>query len=182
MKIYTKTGDKGTTSLFGGKRVSKSESRISAYGTVDELNASIGVILSENVDVQTKEILIKVQNQLFTLGSDLATPLNESKIRIELPRVKKEMTLFLEKSIDKIESGLPELKNFILPGGIKSAALLHFSRTVCRRAERNVVELMAREQINTEIVKYLNRLSDLLFSLARYENMVNDEPEEEWYP
>jgi len=182
MKIYTKTGDDGSTSLFGGRRISKSEFRISAYGTVDELNASLGIALSENISSRTGEILRKIQNQLFVLGSDLSTPLNETKIRKEVPRVREEMIIFLEDEIDNTEAKLPELKSFILPGGIKSAALLHFSRTICRRAERNVVELAEREQINKKIVKYLNRLSDLLFSLARYENSINDEPDVEWHP
>ena len=178
MKIYTKTGDKGSTSLFGGKRVPKNNIRIEAYGTVDELNASLGVIISENVSNTVKESLKKIQNDLFVLGGDLATPLEETKVKI--PRTTESMVLILEKEIDLYDSKLEALKSFILPGGIKASALLHLSRTICRRAERRVIELSEEEQINKEIVKYLNRLSDLLFIFARFENSVNDIPDVEW--
>lgn len=180
MKLYTKTGDKGETSLFGGKRVFKNNLRIDAYGTVDELNASIGVALAESTSQDTEQTLRKIQNDLFILGGDLATPLTELKVNI--PRTKNELIDNLEAEIDRYDSKVGALKNFILPGGTKASALLHLSRTVCRRAERKVVALSSLEQINEEIVKYLNRLSDLLFVLARFENSVNDVPDDEWYP
>lgn len=180
MKIYTKTGDKGTTSLFGGKRVSKDSLRIDAYGTVDELNAAIGVAITECVSDLVQETLRKIQNDLFVAGGDLAAPNENNKINI--PRLNEKMVEYLESKIDQFDLELEELKRFILPGGTKGSAHLHFARTVCRRAERKVVELDEREQINKEIVKYLNRLSDLLFVLARLENSVNDVPDDEWYP
>ncbi len=180
MKIYTKTGDKGETSLFGGKRVPKNNIRIDAYGTVDELNASIGVAISECITNSVKGILRKIQNDLFVVGGDLATPLENNKVNI--PRTSDEMIVNLEKRIDEFESELEELKKFILPGGTKGSALLHFSRTICRRAERKVIDLSDLEQINQEIVKYLNRLSDILFVLARYENKTSDFQEDEWEP
>ena len=178
MKIYTKTGDKGNTSLFGGKRVPKNNIRIEAYGTVDELNASLGVIISEHVSDSVKNIIKKIQNDLFVLGGDLATPLDNSNVKI--PRTTEIMVSFLEGEIDSHNSKIEELKSFILPGGTKTSALLHLSRTICRRAERRVVELANVEQINEEIVKYLNRLSDLLFIFARFENFVNNVPDIEW--
>jgi len=180
MKIYTKTGDNGETSLFGGKRVSKDNVRIEAYGTVDELNALIGVAISETTDKSAEEVLRKIQNDLFVLGGDLAAPVNGNKSKI--PRTTDEMVKNLENKIDTYENKIPELKNFILPGGSKVSALLHLSRTVCRRAERRVINLSNVEQINFEVVKYLNRLSDLLFVLARFENSVNDVPDDKWYP
>ena len=180
MKIYTKTGDNGETSLFGGKRVSKDNVRIEAYGTVDELNALIGVAISETTDKSAEEVLRKIQNDLFVLGGDLAAPVNGNKSKI--PRTTDEMVKNLENEIDTYENKIPELKNFILPGGTNVSALLHLSRTVCRRAERRVINLSNVEQINFEVVKYLNRLSDLLFVLARFENSVNDVPDDEWYP
>ncbi len=178
MKIYTKTGDKGSTSLFGGKRVPKSNIRIEAYGTVDELNASIGVVLSENISESVFKSLRKIQNDLFVVGGDLATPLTETKLKI--PRTTAPMVSFLEGEIDSYDSKIEKLKNFILPGGTKTSALLHLSRTICRRAERSVVALSNTEQINNEIVKYLNRLSDLLFIFARFENFVNNVSDIEW--
>jgi len=180
MKIYTKTGDNGETSLFGGKRVSKNNIRIDAYGTVDELNASIGVAISETTSDLVKKSLRKIQNDLFVVGGDLATPLTETKVK--LPRTVENMVISLEKEIDAYNSNVGELKNFILPGGTKASALFHLSRTICRRAERRVVDLSDVEQINQEIVKYLNRLSDLLFVLARFENTVSDFAEDEWEP
>jgi len=179
MKIYTKTGDGGKTSLFGGKRVSKDDVRIEAYGTVDELNALIGVAISETNDKSAEKVLRKIQNDLFVLGGDLATPVDETKVK--LPRTVEKMVKNLENQIDIYEAEIPELKNFILPGGTKASALLHLSRTVCRRAERRVINLSNVEQINLEVVKYLNRLSDLLFVLARFENSVNNISDDEWY-
>ena len=180
MKIYTKTGDSGDTSLFGGKRVSKNNIRIEAYGTVDELNASIGVAIPESISESVKKSLRKIQNDLFVVGGDLATPLNETKVK--LPRTIVEMVNNLENEIDTYEDKVEELKNFILPGGTKASAHLHLARTICRRAERRVVDLSNVEQINQEIVKYINRLSDLLFVLARFENSASEFQEDEWEP
>ncbi len=180
MKIYTKTGDKGKTSLFGGRKVEKNSIRLEAYGTVDELNSVLGIAIAHGVNEKVREIVSRLQNQLFSLGSDLATPLDETKIKIEVPRTTPEMVEKLESWIDELDAELPKLKVFILPGGTKGAAYLHLARTVCRRAERNAVELAGREQINEFIVKYLNRLSDLLFVLARYENFVNNVPDVNW--
>ncbi|KAF0152416.1 MAG: Cob(I)alamin adenosyltransferase [Ignavibacteria bacterium] len=180
MKIYTKTGDKGETSLFGGKRVWKDDLRISAYGSVDELNAVIGVALTEIGNVELRRILISLQSDLFVLGSDLATPLDKGNTNFVIPRIQKENFERLEKLIDETEAKLPELKNFILPGGTKGSANLQLARTICRRAERDVVALSKKEEINSAAEIYLNRLSDLLFVLARYHNFVSDTKEINW--
>jgi len=180
MKIYTKTGDKGDTSLFGGNRVPKNNIRIEAYGTVDELNASLGVVVSETLSEEVAKSIKKIQNDLFIVGGDLATPFSELKVKIQ--RTTETMISFLENEIDLYDSKIEELKSFILPGGVKTSSLLHLSRTICRRAERRAVELAKVEQINVEIVKYLNRLSDLLFIFARFENFNNNVPDIEWEP
>ncbi len=180
MKIYTKTGDNGETGLFGGERVPKNSPRIEAYGTVDELNSSIGLALTEAVDGEVKELLLKLQNELFTLGSDLATPENEKNKKLNVARVPEKFYIEIENAIDHFESKLKPLKNFILPGGSKSAALLHVCRTICRRAERRVVELKKHEDVNDNIIIFLNRISDLLFVLARYENSVSNVPDTKW--
>lgn len=169
MKIYTKTGDKGETSLFGGKRVWKDDKRISAYGTIDELNAQIGVALTEIQNEELKKAIISIQNKLFIVGADLATPF-ENNIKITIPRIENFHIEFLENLIDKFDSQLPELKNFILPGGSKGSSQLHYSRTICRRAEREVVNLAKSEEINPNVEIFLNRLSDLFFVFARFEN------------
>ena len=181
MKIYTKTGDKGTTSLFGGKRVEKDDLRLETYGTVDELNALIGAAVSEISDSELIEVLQNIQLDLFTLGSDLATP-EDNKITFSVPRVDESFVNKLEASIDKFTEKLPELKNFILPGGSKGSSLLHLARTVCRRGERAVATLQKKEKIGENILVYLNRLSDLLFVLARYANLVSNTPDIEWKP
>jgi len=173
MKIYTKTGDEGKTSLFGGKRVWKDDLRIQAYGTVDELNSILGLALNEIKNEELKKVISSIQNELFVLGSDLATPAEKNKIKIKVPRVDASNTKQIENLIDKFDSQLPSLKNFILPGGLKGAAFLHNARTVCRRTEREVVALSKIDEVNHEIIIYLNRLSDLLFVLARYENYSN---------
>ncbi len=180
MKIYTKTGDDGKTSLFGGKRVDKDNQRIEAYGTLDELNSLLGLVLTENVDEKTRKILTSLQQSLFVIGSELATP-SDVKSKAFKPATGEEIKL-LEKFIDEIDTDLPPLKNFILPGGTKSASFLHFARTVCRRAERRIVEIDRSENINKNIIIYINRLSDLLFVIARYENHVVSSPEIEWKP
>lgn len=180
MKIYTKTGDSGETSLFGGRRVWKDDLRISAYGTVDELNAVLGIALTEINDEELKIVLKSLQNELFVLGSDLATPLDKGNKGFQIPRIEKSYSERLEKLIDNFDAKLPELKNFILPGGSKGAANLHLARTVCRRAEREVVSLSRNEEINVEVEIYLNRLSDLLFVLARYQNFVTGTKDINW--
>jgi len=180
MKIYTKTGDNGETSLFGGERARKDNPRIEAYGAVDELNSMLGVALAEINNDEIKQILTQVQNDLFVLGADLASPLQKENKNFIIPRIKEETIKKLETFIDSIEYKLPELKNFILPGGSKGAALLHLARTICRRSERNVVSLASKVDIGSNPVIYLNRLSDLLFVLARYENLSSNCPDVEW--
>jgi len=180
MKIYTKTGDKGETALFGGERVPKNSLRIEAYGTVDELNSFTGLAVTEAVDSSVKDLLLKIQNQLFTVGSDLATPDTEKNKKLKIERTPAEYFEETEKAIDFYSSKLDELRNFILPGGTKSASLLHVCRTVTRRAERIVVALNNTETTSENILIFLNRLSDLFFVLARYENAVSHTPDVEW--
>ena len=170
MKIYTGTGDNGETGLFGGERVLKSDSRVEAYGCIDELNAFIGFAIVEIEDSDVKNSLSKIQNYLFTVGSDLATPDTKKNIKLNIPRTPDSFYLEMEKLIDKYSEGLDELKFFILPGGSKSAAIMHVCRTICRKAERAVVELNSTVKIGTNIIIFLNRLSDLFFVLARYLN------------
>ena len=166
-KIYTKTGDDGTTGLIGGVRIKKSNPRITAYGSVDELNASLGVVLSyKKLSKDIRDLLVKIQNDLFVVGADLANPNLENKSM----RVTSEMVSFLEKQIDRIEEKLSPITYFILPGGDTLASYLHLSRTICRRAETNIVGLAESESVNSECVVYMNRLSDLLFVVARIVN------------
>ncbi len=179
MKIYTKKGDQGSTSLFGGNRVAKSSPRIKAYGAVDELNSVLGLAAAYSLSGKGSEWLKKVQEELFVLGSDLATP-PDYKERIE--RLGEESIAFLEDAIDQMEKKLEPLKNFILPGGSKQGATLHLARTVCRRAERACVECNEQEEISELAIKYLNRLSDFLFVLARYENKQAGDEEMVWKP
>jgi cob(I)alamin adenosyltransferase len=182
MKIYTKTGDKGETGLFGGERVTKDSLRISTYGTIDELNAFIGYTITEVNDPRVKENLLTVQNYLFTVGSDLATPEIPKNEKLNIQRTPDSFYKEIEKMIDQYELQLDELKNFILPGGSKSAALLHICRTVCRRAEREVVALKKTVTIGDNILIFLNRLSDLFFVLSRFENKVSNHPDTKWLP
>lgn len=182
MKIYTKTGDKGETALFGGERVSKNSQRITAYGTIDELNAYIGLAVTEVCDKKVKENLQIIQNQLFTVGTDLATPDNEKTKKLKVERTPSSFHKDIENLIDDYETKLEELKNFILPGGSKGAALLQVCRTVCRRAEREVVALNDAVKIENNIIIFLNRLSDLLFVLSRFENKVSNHPDTIWNP
>jgi cob(I)alamin adenosyltransferase len=179
MKIYTKKGDEGNTSLFGGKSIKKNSIRIEAYGTVDELNSVIGVALSQEPSSEGREILEEIQNQLFILGADLAT-LESKKVKID--RIGTGEIEKLEAWIDRLDDQLPALTSFILPGGSKAGAALHQARTVCRRAERKTVSLKQNDPISDECVIYLNRLSDLLFVMARFENMKADVPETPWKP
>ena len=182
MKIYTKTGDKGETGLFGGERVSKDSLRISAYGTIDELNAFIGYTITEIQDASIKEKLLTVQNYLFTIGSDLATPDTPKNDKLNIERTPDSFYKEIEKMIDHYDAQLEELKNFILPGGSKSSALLHICRTVSRRAEREIVALKKTVTIGDNILIFLNRLSDLFFVLSRFENKVSNHPDTIWNP
>lgn len=182
MKIYTKTGDKGETGLFGGERVSKNSLRIEAYGTVDELNAFLGLALIETKDLEVKVLLERIQNILFILGSDLATPDTEKNKKLNITRINSSHSAELEKAIDHFEEKLEPLRNFILPGGSKSAALLHICRTIARRAERRIVALNETVKIGDNIIIFVNRLSDLLFVLSRIENKVSNIPDTIWNP
>ncbi|HXH12313.1 MAG TPA: cob(I)yrinic acid a,c-diamide adenosyltransferase [Alphaproteobacteria bacterium] len=181
MKIYTKTGDQGDTSLFAGGRVSKEAPRVEAYGTVDELNACLGMICAQLSDGEVLDCLRRIQMELFDVGSDLATP-TAATTRKLIPRIRAEQTLRLEQWIDRYEKELSPLTRFILPSGSLAGATLHFARTVCRRAERRVVALSKVETINLELIRYLNRLSDLLFVLARLVNQRAQMPEIVWEP
>ena len=165
MKIYTKTGDKGETSLYGGKRLKKDDLRIESYGTVDELNAHIGFLREGDIHDDYDAILQSVQIELFNIGSHLASSPNAS---FPLPNLNEGLVGQLESAMDDMNESLPELKTFVLPGGSESASRAHLARTVCRRAERRVVSLSQTEQVNNHIVVFLNRLSDFFFVFSRY--------------
>jgi cob(I)alamin adenosyltransferase len=169
MKIYTKTGDDGTTGLYGGGRVSKASARIECYGTVDELNSVIGMVLSKDCSPEGRRYLTVVQHTLFVLGADLATP-RGSKASVD--RIEEQNASQVEQWIDELDATLEPLKNFILPGGTDAASILHLARTVCRRAERLCVAAHETEDLGDAVVHYLNRLSDFLFMLARWENQA----------
>lgn len=169
MSIVTRTGDKGQTGLFGGQRVSKASPRLHAYGTVDELNAVLGMVLSDKGLTETLHAqLLRTQNVLFRLGADLATPRENNAAKV--PRIEQEHIDELEGWINALETALPAMTAFILPGGTNASSTLHLARTVCRRAERHTVELAQTDDIGTDTVKYLNRLSDYLFLAARQAN------------
>ncbi len=176
MKIYTKTGDDGTTGLFNGRRVSKASLRVESYGAVDELNSVLGMALSQCSDQSLRKDLLIVSNMLFTLGSDMATPL-EPRPKFEVKRLSSECINWLEGKIDEYNTKLPELRNFILPGGSFVSACIHHARTVCRRAERRAIALAEEEPIGENTVRFLNRLSDYLFTAARLENMLSGNEE-----
>ncbi|MBK7630717.1 MAG: cob(I)yrinic acid a,c-diamide adenosyltransferase [Ignavibacteriales bacterium] len=182
MKIYTKTGDTGETGLFGGTRVLKNDLRLNAYGSIDELNSFVGLTILEVNCVEIKNVLMDLQNKLFVLGSDLATPETEKNVKLNITRLPDSYILDTEKTIDDFEANLDELKNFILPGGSKGSALLHICRTISRRAEREVVALKNTEHIGENIVIFLNRLSDLFFVLSRFENKYLNIPDTKWIP
>ena len=178
MKIYTKTGDDGNTGLQGDFRISKSHPRILAYGTVDEANAAIGVVLTNTLDDDVSQLLNQIQNDLFLLGSDLSNQnLNDLKNRVTLEMIEK-----LEESIDTFESELPPITNFILPGGNVAASQIHQVRTIVRRAETLVVKLSDKDEINSNCIKYLNRLSDLMFVMGRLINKRNGIEDIIWKP
>jgi cob(I)alamin adenosyltransferase len=181
LRIYTRTGDDGSTALFGGQRVSKCDLRVEAYGTVDELNAFIGLASARTLEGDLNSLFAQIQHDLFAIGADLATPPTDSGKHgsVTVIPVSPGRTAVLERAIDHFELELPPLRTFILPGGTELASQLHICRGVCRRAERRVVELGELEAINPEIIRYLNRLSDLLFVLARTANQragVEDVP------
>lgn len=180
MKIYTKTGDKGETSLFGGKRVPKYDIRIEAYGTVDELNSYVGLIRDQEIDAEIFELLIYIQDRLFTLGSILATEPGNTKVKV--PALFEEDVVKLEKEIDRMNEELPEMRSFILPGGHTTVSYCHIARCVCRRAERLVIHLSDLESVNPLTYKYLNRLSDYLFVLARKLSADLKASEVQWKP
>lgn len=179
MKIYTKTGDDGTTGLFNGQRVDKFALRVESYGTIDELNSIIGLAYSSCEHPDLANSLKIISNTLFNVGSDLATPLNPPP-KFEVIRLKDENITFLEKLIDDHTEQLPPLRNFILPGGTMCAAFLHQARTVCRRAERLIVRLSREDIIGSNIIVYINRLSDYLFTAARYANHRSSVSDIEW--
>jgi cob(I)alamin adenosyltransferase len=181
MKIYTRTGDDGTTGLIGGSRVKKHNIRLESYGTIDELNSYIGVIRSMQTDQHADQILEVIQNKLFVIGANLATDESISLIKKQLPCKKADIEL-LEKEMDRMNNDLPELRNFILPGGSQAASFCHVARTVCRRAERKIVELAENAEVDANLIKFINRLSDYLFVLSRKINLDQKTPEILWSP
>lgn len=180
MKIYTKTGDQGTTALFGGKRVSKADLRIETYGTVDELNSYIGLVRDQPVNQNRKSILVEIQDRLFTIGSILATEPGNTKVKV--PSLSPGDVTLLEKEIDAMDAQLPPMKSFVLPGGHQSVSFCHVARTVCRRAERLVIALDATEKTDQLVIQYLNRLSDYLFMLSRKMSAELGAEETAWKP
>lgn len=176
-RIYTKTGDDGSTGLIGGRRVSKDSLRIRAYGCVDELNAIIGVIRSRRLPRSVAPILLRVQDELFTVGANLAVPAGEDRVRWKIPGLAERNVELLERDIDSCEERLEPLRRFVIPGGTAQGALLHLARTVARRAERSCVSLSRKEKVDPRILRYLNRLSDLLFVLARRVNLEGGKSE-----
>ena len=178
-KIYTRLGDEGTTALGGGQRVEKDHPRVAAYGTVDELNSQIGFALTTGLTESLVPSLVSIQNELFHLGSDLSF-LEEDKQKYQLPKIEARHIEKLEKLIDQWNEAVGPLENFILPGGTAGAAALHVARTICRRAEREVLGLARVEDLGEYVMPYLNRLSDALFVMARFENVSKGVPEPLW--
>jgi cob(I)alamin adenosyltransferase len=178
-KVYTRTGDDGTTSLGGGQRVRKDSLRVEAYGTVDELNSQIGAALAVGLAPPLPEELARIQNDLFHLGSDLCI-LEEDKAKRPVPRIEQRHVTAIEEVIDRLSEALSPLENFVLPGGTAGAAQLHVARTVCRRVERLVVSLAREEPVGEWTVPYVNRLSDALFVMARFENRQRGSPDVLW--
>lgn len=180
-KIYTKTGDDGTTSLLGGRKVSKSDTRIEAYGTVDELNSFIGLLIDYAADTSSVTVLRNVQERLFTIGSELACD-PETPPKLWVPDLKNEDIELLENAIDKMEEELPAMKHFVLPGGHPAVSTAHICRTICRRAERNCARIATGSQTDRLILKYVNRLSDYFFVLSRFYAQVLGISERQWIP
>ena len=179
-KIYTKTGDKGQTSLIGGTRLPKHHVRIEAYGTVDELNSHVGLVRDVVQDEKTVELLIAIQDRLFTIGSQLAA--DPEKNKMKLPSIHEEDITVLEKAMDEIDAQVPEMKSFVLPGGHLHVSYCHITRCVCRRAERAVLRLAENEKVDEIHIKYLNRLSDYFFMLSRSMSMKLNAHEIPWTP
>ena len=179
MKIYTKTGDSGETSLFTGERISKSDQRIKAYGSTDELNSFVGLLAASNINITHKKILIQIQNKLYNIGSVLAV---KGETNFSIPEIKQKDIELLENEIDRLNKELPPLKDFIIPGGNIVTAQCHVCRSVCRRAEREVVELANNETIDILVIQYLNRLSDYLFVLSRKISKETNAEETLWKP
>src|SRR5690606_10613644 len=187
MKVYTKTGDKGTTALFGGTRVAKHHIRIESYGTVDELNSHIGLIRDQDIADNHKQLLSHIQDRLFTLGAILATDpkkavLKSGKERLNIPKISDEDILLLEHTIDEMNESLPPMTNFILPGGHQTVSFCHIARCVCRRAERQTSFLNENEPVDEKVLMYLNRLSDFIFVLARKLSQELQVEEIKWLP
>lgn len=187
MKVYTKTGDNGTTSLFGGTRVPKDDIRIDSYGTVDELNSNIGLIRDQEINDHYKDILIEIQDRLFTIGAILATPpekevMKNGELRLKKLGITETDIDLLEKEIDTMEEALPPMTHFVLPGGHQTVSYCHIARCVCRRAERLAVHLSHNEPVAEIAIKYLNRLSDYLFVLARKLSVDLKANEVKWIP
>lgn len=181
MKIYTKTGDKATTALFTGKRVSKHHIRIESYGTIDELNSFLGLIRDQKIDTNSRQVLTIIQNKLFTVGAILATEPKKDN-RLKIPRIHSEDIELLENEMDKMNESLPEMTHFILPGGHVTVSYCHISRTVCRRAERMISYLHENEPVPDNLLAYVNRLSDYLFVLARKLSKDLQAEEVKWIP
>ncbi len=177
--IYTRTGDKGTTSLVGGQRVSKADRRIESYGTIDELNSFIGLLMTAIEDSEDEKFLLFIQHKLFTIGSYLATDQSTTELKIE-SQVTQESIEKIEHEIDRIDETLPKMKNFVLPGGCRSASLAHVCRTVCRRAERRIYSLAEQAEVEDPVLIFVNRLSDYLFVLARKECLKHNGKEIIW--
>jgi cob(I)alamin adenosyltransferase len=187
MKIYTKTGDTGTTALFGGSRVPKHNLRIDSYGTVDELNSWMGLIRDQKIEKHTSKIINSIQHNLFTIGAILATPpekqiLKNGKDRLNISKISEEEVSVLEQEMDLMNEDLPEMTHFILPGGHPAVSYCHITRTVCRRAERLATELNEHATVDPQVLKYLNRLSDYLFVLARKLSKELQAEEIKWIP
>ncbi|MEX0616822.1 MAG: cob(I)yrinic acid a,c-diamide adenosyltransferase [Candidatus Woykebacteria bacterium] len=180
VKIYTRTGDRGETSLYGGKRISKDHLRVETYGTIDELNAALGTAHSFITDTKIRTIIEKIQNELFNIGAELSTPTKVGKDTKQKFSIGKEKIQYLENVIDQLDEKLPLLRNFILPGGSNASSLLQLSRSIARRAERRLITLSRKEEINENLLSYINRLSDFLFVLARYLNKKTNGNETIW--
>lgn len=178
-KVYTKTGDKGTTGLIGGVRISKSHVRLEAYGSIDELNSFIGLLDSIVIDDHIKSTLTRIQSNLFTIGSYLATDQTNTPLS-QFAKLKEGETEYIEKEIDTILDELPERHGFVLPGGCQSASMSHVCRTICRRAERRIIGLSEKANVGEDIISYVNRLSDFFFVLAKKLNFLEGKEEKTW--
>ena len=179
MKIYTKTGDRGMTSLVGGQRVAKNSARLESYGTVDELNSCLGIVRAYVSAAETAEELVEIQSRLFDLGGNLATDPADLKVKV---CIREEDIAFLEHAIDRMDAALPPMRYFVLPGGSPSVSFCHLARTVCRRAERRILDLAESAEVDSRILQYINRLSDYLFVLSRKLSQDEGAEEMKWVP